>query len=53
MDGLVTREEYLDTEGNPVNLADGYASYEVVYFDDGTQMITYYDANGMTVKTEG
>ena len=46
----IAREVLLDTEGNPVNTAEGYASREPVYDDyDNITGYKYYDISGNEV----
>jgi hypothetical protein len=43
----LTREEHLDAAGKPLLTAQGYASYEVSYQDDGSEGVKrYFDVNG-------
>ncbi|MBR0092085.1 MAG: hypothetical protein IJP92_10335 [Lachnospiraceae bacterium] len=49
-DKRVIREAYLDTEGNPVAIAAGYAAYEAEYDAAGNATVhRYYDTDGRPV----
>ena len=49
--GMLSKTEYLDQEGRPVLLSEGYASYEQQYDTYGNLLMrTYYDAEGNLVN---
>ena len=48
--GELAEQAYLDAEGNPVNLKDGYARMEMAYDGSGVLHTTYYDASGNEVS---